>query len=300
MKTSCLAVALPLASLALLALPAPARAETDPRDYALALAPDHTNVFLAYGRHQTSADSEDLVQNVSLFRYIHLLKFGHLALAPIDFVLPVADAQLYTAAGTLNGSGLGDLAYLPTIAYVVDESEQNQTYFAFSPYFHAPTGNYDAKRVINIGNHRWQFDEEVCVGQRFAGAFFVEAVGAATFYTKNDDFIPPSLLATGQTTAFSLSQAPTLSATLHASANVTKSIWVGASYYATANGKYTLATPAGNQTAVEEQTVQSVRATVGIRPVEPFLLLVQYQNDLAATNGATISRFLGARASYVF
>jgi hypothetical protein len=215
-------------------------------------------------------------------------------------VLPVADAQLYTAQGAINGSGIGDVVYLPTLGYTIDETEKDQTYFAFSPYFHAPTGSYDDKRPINIGNHRWQFDEELCIGQRFLGGFFVEALAAATFYTKNEDFIPPTALAAGETTRLTLSQAPTYSATLHASANLTKSLWLAGSYYAAANGKYTVTTPVGDQTAIEQQTVQSVRATVGIRPVEPFLLLVQYQNDVAASGGATISRFFGARASYTF
>jgi hypothetical protein len=291
MKSRILAAAVPI----VLTVTAAANAETDPRDYALALAPNNTNVMLAYARQQSSADSQDIVQNIALYRYIHLLKFGNFAFAPIDFVLPAADVEFYTPTTVLHGSGIGDLVYLPTFGYVFHESDEDQTYVAFSPYFHAPTGTYDPKRPINIGNHRWQFDEELCIGQRFLGGFFVEALAAATFYTKNDDFIPP-----GQTTAFTLSQANTYSATVHASANVTKSIWFGGSYYVTANGQSTLETPLGNVTAVNQQTVQSFRATVGIRPVEPFLLLLQYQNDLEATGGGTISRFVGARASYTF
>src|SRR5262249_33234407 len=162
--------------------------------YALVLSPDHTNVFATYVRHQTSADTQNLVQNVTLFRYLHILKFGDLAISPVDVVLPVADAQLYLpAAGggttTLHRSGLGDFVFLPHVGYTIRESEENVTYFAFTPYFHFPTGNYNDKKIINVGHHRWQFDEELVVGQRFLGAFFLEAMGTATFYTQNDDFI---------------------------------------------------------------------------------------------------------------
>jgi len=212
----------------------------------------------------------------------------------------VADAQLYlpTAGGgttTLHGSGMGDFVYVPHVGYAIKESEEDATYFAFSPYFHLPTCNYDDKKTINIGRHRWQFDEEVMVGQRFLNAIFVEAIGAASFYTKNDDFIPP-----GTTAPLGLKQAATFSFTGHASANVTKSVFLGASYYVAANGKETIVTPAGDQAGPPSQTIQSLRGTVGIRPAEPFLILVQYQTDIAASGGASISRFVGARASYLF
>jgi hypothetical protein len=284
---------------AALLLSASARAETDPRDYALVMAPDHTNVFLAYQRFQSSVDTQDLVENISIFRYLHVLRFGDLAIAPVDLVLPAADAQLFLqepgGTRTLHGSGLGDLVYLPTIGYSIKESDDAATYFAFSPYFHLPTGNYDDKKVINIGSHRYQFDEEICVGQRLLGLLYLEALGAATFYTKNDDFIPP-----GTTTALTLKQAATFSATFHASANISKAVWVGGSYYLTANGRETLETPVGDETAVKPQTIQSVRATFGVRPVEPLLILLQYQNDVAASGDGTISRFVGGRVSYAF
>jgi hypothetical protein len=283
----------------LLFLPSGARGETDPRDYALILAKDHTNVFLTYARRQTSADVQNYVQNITLLRYLHVLKFGNLAVVPMDVVLPVVDAQVYIPTGTgtamAYGAGVGDLVYLPTIGYAINQSEKSSTYFGFSPYFHIPLGTYDDKRAVNIGKHRWQFDEEVAIGQRFGGSFFVEALGAATFYTKNDD----SLVA-GTMTKISLRQSPTFTGTAHATANVSKEVWFGASYYYVATGKLTAETPEGDQTAVGRQTVQSLRLTVALRPVEPLLLLLQYQNDIAASGGATISRFAGVRVSYLF
>jgi hypothetical protein len=81
---------------------------------------------------------------------------------------------------------------------------------------------------------------------------------------------------------------------------VSKAVWFGASYYASANGKESIETPAGDVTAVKQQTIQSARFTASIRPAEPLQILFQYQNDLAASGGASISRFFGARISYVF
>ncbi|WP_394825745.1 transporter [Pendulispora albinea] len=283
----------------LLVCPSLARAETDPRDYTLALAPDHTNVFVAYARRRTSADSQSFAQNISYFRYLHVLKFGDLAFVPVDVILPALDAQVYipTATGTTtaHGSGIGDLIYLPTIAYSIKESESSVTYFAFSSYFRVPTGNYDHRRAVNAGSNRWQFDEQVVVGQRLLNILVLEALGAVSFYTKNDDAI-----AAGTTTRIELSQSPTFTGTVHVSADVTKELWLGASYYYTANGEVTASTPTGDRTATEQQSVQSLRGTVGIKPVAPLQLLLQYNTDIAATHGATISRFVGVRFSYRF
>ncbi|WP_394821623.1 transporter [Pendulispora albinea] len=281
--------------------PSLGRAETDPRDYALGLAPNHTNVFIMYARHQTSADSQNYVRNTAIFRYLHLLKFGNLAIVPLDVLVPVVDAQVYLpgqggqGTTTLHGSGMGDLSYLPTIGYAIKWSEKDFTYFVFSSYLRAPTGNYDPRRPVNVGTNRWTFDEQAGIGHRFLGMFLVEAVGAAIFYTKNDDYILP-----GTSRRVSLQQRPTFNGTVHASMDISKEIWLGASYHYFRNGRVAASGPEGELTATDRQSIQSIRATVGLRPVEPLQVLLQYQTDIVATRGATISRFVGLRLSYRF
>ncbi len=51
----------------------------------------------------------------------------------------------------------------------------------------APAGQYDSKRVVNIGGNRWSFKPELGVSKA-VGPWTVELSAAATIYTDNDDF----------------------------------------------------------------------------------------------------------------
>ena len=51
----------------------------------------------------------------------------------------------------------------------------------------APLGQYDASRLINLGNNRWSFKPELGISKRL-GAVTLELSGAGTFYTDNDEF----------------------------------------------------------------------------------------------------------------
>lgn len=51
----------------------------------------------------------------------------------------------------------------------------------------APTGVYDASRLVNIGTHRWSFKPEIGLSHPW-GNWFVEASAGAWFFTTNHDF----------------------------------------------------------------------------------------------------------------
>lgn len=51
----------------------------------------------------------------------------------------------------------------------------------------APCGQYDDRRVVNIGTNRWAFKTEVGLSKAF-GPWTFEAQASATFYTENSDF----------------------------------------------------------------------------------------------------------------
>ena len=52
----------------------------------------------------------------------------------------------------------------------------------------APLGQYDASRLINLGNNRWSFKPELGISKRL-GPVTLELSGAGTFYTDNDEFL---------------------------------------------------------------------------------------------------------------
>ena len=51
----------------------------------------------------------------------------------------------------------------------------------------APLGQYDPTRLVNIGTNRWSFKPELGVSKAL-GRASIEFLGAATFFTPNNDF----------------------------------------------------------------------------------------------------------------
>lgn len=51
----------------------------------------------------------------------------------------------------------------------------------------APFGQYDSKKLINLGNNRWFIKPDIGISKTF-GAITLELSESATFFTKNDDY----------------------------------------------------------------------------------------------------------------
>jgi hypothetical protein len=51
----------------------------------------------------------------------------------------------------------------------------------------APLGQFDASKLLNVGQHRWSFKPELAISKAF-GSWDIELQTAATVYTDNDDF----------------------------------------------------------------------------------------------------------------
>ncbi|HWL86805.1 MAG TPA: transporter [Polyangiaceae bacterium] len=279
-----------------------ARAETDVHDAeALAHLPNNTLVTLGYARHVSSSDSQSFTQNIANFRAVYVLKFGNVAFVPFDAFIPAADVSAYEGGGalTLHTSGLGDLTYLPTIAYIIPEGDSH-TVLLFNPNFAFPTGNYDKTSLVNVGNRQWVVKPQVALGQRFLRAATLELVGNASFYTKNNDFVVPAPTATNPlaTITTPMEQHPTIGGEVHLAVDLSTSFMVGASYYYTANGQKKLT--ALGDTALDQPTVQTLRFTWGVRLEQSSLLYVQYNQDIFASHDGSISRWFGVRFSHAF
>jgi len=92
-----------------------------------------------------------------------------------------------------------------------------------------PLGQYDPKRVVNIGMNRWSFKPEVGVSQA-VGPWTLELTGSAAFYTDNTDFFG------GKTR----SQDPIYSLQGHAIYNFRSGVWLSLDTNYFAGGRTTI------------------------------------------------------------
>jgi hypothetical protein len=278
--------------------------QTDARDYeALTNLPNGSVAATGYFRHLSSADSTSFSESLAAFRGTYVLRFGNLAVVPFDAILPVVDVSVYEplpppgiGSTTLHASGLGDLTYLPTVGYSLteDEASHTHTYFAFTPYITAPTGSYDAAKLVNLGDNRWRVQPQVVAGQRVLKALTLELIGNVVLYGSNDQFLVPGV---GTAT---LNQDMTLGMEAHVAADLSPTFYLSTSYYLASLGKRTIDTPAGTAAVADSQTIQTLRFTYGIKIEKGTNLLLQYNQDVAASGGASITQFFGARVAHVF
>jgi hypothetical protein len=303
-----------LALLPLLWTASVTRADSDARDIdGVAFAPNNTVVALGYFRHENS--TEDLhVTNTAIFRMLYLMRFGNLVIAPVDLAQGVADYTGYRPVGpilgaispalanvplnlSVSGAGFADLVYLPSFSYVIPQAGANHTIIQFNPRFTLPTGNYDATKPVNIGNHRFTFTPYIGIAQRFLQQLTVEAYGALAIHTSNSDFIVP---ASGMTPAVKTksSQSPDFIFDAHLGYDMSRTFFVSASYYLLKDGNIELGLPGSPTT--KEPTIQSLRFNFGIRIEKGTLVMLQFNQDIAASHGGEVSRWFGARISHVF
>jgi hypothetical protein len=286
-----------------------ANTQTDGRDYeVLAYLPKDTLAAIAYYREVSSSDKTSLSQSLGVLRASYVLKFGNLSVVPFDVSLPIVDVSVYVPTipaapmvapqvvpGTrtvIHESGLADATYLPTIAYTIPEQGTTHTVIAATAYLTAPTGSYDSSHPVNIGDNRWRIQPNVAVAQRFLNRMTVELIGGLAFYTTNNQFFTPMGYV-------SMTQNQTFGLDAHVTADLTPDLYVGASYYFAAIGERDVQAAMLPLTQADpSQTLQTVRFTFGIRAEKSTLLLLQYNQDIEESNGAGISRFIGARLSH--
>jgi len=92
-------------------------------------------------------------------------------------------------------SGLADMGFrfsanlfgAPALSLQDFASYQQDLVVGASVVVWAPTGRYDATRMVNIGTNRWSIRPEVGVSKAF-GAWVADLAVACTFYTDNTDF----------------------------------------------------------------------------------------------------------------
>jgi hypothetical protein len=88
----------------------------------------------------------------------------------------------------------------------------------------APTGHYEADKLVNLGTHRWSFKPEFAVSQPVGERWLVDAYAGLWLYTANDSYYPGHVLR---------AQAPLGAFQAHVSYNFQRQLWAAfdATYY---------------------------------------------------------------------
>jgi hypothetical protein len=294
-------------------LPSTVFADSDVRDFeGLAYVPNNTVAMFGYFRHTSSADTEVkggnfTSQELGGIRATYILHYGGLAIVPFDASIFALDYTLYEpGAGALHGSGFTDPEYFPTIAYIVQEgapSSQMHTVFAFNPRVTIPVGTYDTNNLINAGANRVTFKPQISIAQRFAKVFTAEIVGNIALHTKNSKFVipnPAAMMGGPAVLNTAMTQDSDIYIDAHLAADLSKTFFLGASYYYSHVGKQTLSDLPGTPVAAEAGSVSSLRFSLGIRVEKNTLIMLQVDQNFAASGSAAIDRFAGIRISHVF
>jgi hypothetical protein len=95
--------------------------------------------------------------------------------------------------------------------------ENNRTFFGTSLTVIAPTGQYFADKLINLGTRRWSFKPEVALVQKFGKRWMLDFYTGVWLFTTNDSFYPGSGVRT---------QEPLVSFQSHMSYNINPRTWV--------------------------------------------------------------------------
>lgn len=285
---------LPVLFIGMMGVPTTASAY-DARDYIA--APPGTNLMLWYYQHTTGQNfyangnkvSKDnsLRQDVGIFRYVHFMDFFGITIDP-QVLVPFGSASAKFAENSggpeFSTSGFADTIFACTFWFV--NKPQEKTWFGFTQYIYAPTGEYSNNKPLNIGNNRWMFKEEIGFNKGFGNGWFIDLGGSIEIPLDNEDFG-----VTGQT----MKQDPSYTAEVHLSKDMTKQLYLAAEYFYRYSGKQEV----NDVTTTDSSNSHAVQFTAGYNFTPNYQLLVQYRNDFKTDEGFTSQTF-GFRFLYAF
>ena len=281
----CLLLAVPNVSLA-----------ANARDYIP--APPGTFLFCSYFKHITAnklykngdkvSSDFNLSQNIGIFRPVYYTQVGPFTIDPQALIL-YGDAELdgeYVGGNQFSTTGFADPVVLATLWFVNDP--KNKLWVGFTPYVTLPLGDYDRRRVLNLGANRWAFKPEVGMVKGFGEKFFLDLIVNGEFYTDNDDYGSAS-----QSTR--LEQDPTVGFETHLSYDITKQWFISLDYYYLYGGETTVADVNQNDTLSNHGLGLSLFWGIGSNNQ----LMVEYRDDFSVRIGAGTNQ-LTLRWAYFF
>jgi len=275
-----------------------------PRAYVI--VPIHSNaVTLTY-----SLNAGDVVFNglpvtnssgrigTEIVSYFHTFDFFGRS-ANVTMLLPYAvghfQGDVNGIRGELYRSGLGAAAARVSVnlvgAKAMDVREfsrwKQKMVIGASLLVETPTGQYDSRRLINLGEHRWSIKPEIGLSRRW-GHWLVDAYGSAWFYTSNDDFFSS---APGSTGPNRQTQEPMGAVEAHLSYDVKPRLWVSVDGNYWYGGKTSLN---GVQTPTTLQANSRLGATAAIPITKHQSLKFSYSAGTYVTFGGNFQNVSAA------
>ncbi|MBK1850085.1 transporter [Marinobacter sp. 1-4A] len=127
-----------------------------------------------------------LDSHIGILRGVHFTEIAGYIVDP-QFLLPVGKLEgKDDTSGLGDASGIGDLTLAATV-WLVNEPESN-TYFGITPFVFAPTGSYDKKDALNLGENRWKYALQAGFITGLTPNISLDLAGDVTFYGENDEF----------------------------------------------------------------------------------------------------------------
>jgi hypothetical protein len=228
--------------------------------------------------------------NVAVFSYYHSLSFfGRSANITASLPYAVGNFQGTFIDNKLETyrSGLADSSFRFAVnlkggsAMSVREfqSWQQKTILGVSLKVVAPTGQYDATKLLNNGSHRWAFKPEFGYSERW-GHWVLDAYGAVWFFTANPDFFSRNEFVPGTQ---SQSQKPIGAFEGHLSYDIKPRLWISLDSNAWFGGRTTV-------NDVENPATLQRSSLVGVTASVPF---GKHQSMKVSFNRSDYVRFGG-------
>ncbi len=271
--------------------------DMEPR--AFSSAPIGTNflgVGHAYSDGEVSLDPSLPITDVQA--KIHVETFGYsrfFALAgrtaSASMLLPTYNADLSGNVGEerrkINRTGIGDMRFrlaanlLGAPAMTPEEFAHRSpaTALGLSLAVSAPTGEYDSRKLINIGANRWAFKPEIGITQPI-GNWFIEGSGGAWFFSHNDNFFGGR----------ERTQDPIGSIQVHAGYNFRPGFWLAADGCYWEGGRTAINGVDGN----DRQESSRYGLTLSVPLSKDFSLKLAWSNGLMTRVGGDFDTVLAA------
>jgi len=179
---------------------------TDPRTYEnTAVGVNQLELAYAYAHSNTSIDTSLIVAgaefnlNGGTIDYTRYFSFVH-RLAWVEASVPLAGLDGSVTGTNIHGSttGTGDSSYElatllkggPALSVAQFASYKPTTTVGVSLTITAPTGLYNADKLLNLGSNRWSFKPEIAVSYPFGTKqkWEFDAYANAYFYTDNTSY----------------------------------------------------------------------------------------------------------------
>nr|NMF99534.1 transporter [Aromatoleum toluolicum] len=119
-------------------------------------------------------------------RYHHFMEMGGYIVNP-NIIIPYGQLEGKRDLSAFGKSeGLGDVVLNATIW--LHNDPKARTYFGITPYLFLPTGEYDNKERLNLGENRWKFALQGGYTTAISDNILFDLTGDVTVYGKNNDF----------------------------------------------------------------------------------------------------------------